>query len=285
MCKTAKYNLLIPFIFLFVINAHAIKPGKKISNLHIYSFSLPIDTQYAQQVTASILYKGKQIIAKSIKSKNGMTAIQNKFIYLQNASNKIGTVTLPFYLPANHYYWITTTDMVIQQAQSDNTAFKIKISSNNATLKNMYQLPEKFDLISANALNITYLQNAKPKQRDSILDLHCWILNLSIQQKIIKDTLITYSLRNPLPLGIQQLLQDEIAADGGTFNYQSGYYFNQTLYYPIHNSSIKYNYIFITNKGKVCAAKPCKYISSIQQCNQEMIQEKNKISITLNLEK
>ncbi len=158
----------------------------------IYAVKLPPKLNGQANMRINILYKGKVIISKSRLIDKQVVKILPSFIYYKNATKVIGKYKLPFTLPPNTYYWLLQSDIELEIAIHPER-FKIQVIGTGNKLLQQYELPEMFDFVSVNTININYLKTFKIKEQNKLLQDKTWILNISTKavesnNKIAIDT-------------------------------------------------------------------------------------------------
>jgi hypothetical protein len=188
------------------------------NNTFIYPVQLADGLDNYAGIYLNIKYKKAPLVSKTKRIGGKSTKIQSEFIYLNSNSSQIGTVKLPFSVASKTYYWLLDGDMIIEMALYPER-FKIDVTTANPQAAVKYKLPETFDLISENALNIAYLQSFSPSNRNKLLEEKTW--KLVVEKKEIvtpktntpsrpieKDTLLVFSVRQGIPKGIRKAIPD-----------------------------------------------------------------------------
>ena len=239
------------------------------NNTFVYAVQLPKKLDSFAGVSVVLKYKGEPLISEKKYIGGKKVKIASEFFYNSQKSNQIGTIKLPFPLQKNTYYWLLDADMVIEMATFPDR-FKMDVVTANPKATEYYQLPETFDLTSENTLNIAYLQSLSKTKREALLKEKNWTLSVSSKEKIdaevIKDTILTYSLRGIIPKGIQKVVPNINKQDHSVqeFIIENCYLVDKTLLIPIKsNQKIKStkpdacheNYTTIA--GDQCAASGC----------------------------
>ncbi len=239
------------------------------NNTFVYGVQLPKKLDSFSGVSILLKYKGEPLLSKSKYIGGKKLKIATEFYYNAQKSNQIGTVKLPFQLLENSYYWLLDGDMVIEMAAFPER-FKIDVVTANPETSEYFQLPETFDLISDNALNIAYLASLSKQKREQLLKEKNWTLSVATKEKakseVEKDTILTYSLRGKIPKGIQKVVSDINFQDKSVqeFSVENCYVIDGTLLIPTKSNSkiisskpdeCYENYTTID--GRVCSARGC----------------------------
>lgn len=261
-------KLIVLLFFLFFYFGFAQKK-QNWNNTFIYAVQLPKKLNSFSGVNIVLKYQGEPLISKPKYIGGKKAKIASEFYYNAQKSNKIGSIKLPFQLQENTYYWLIDSDMVIEMTAFPDR-FKIDVITANPDVFEYYQLPETFDLTSENTLNVTYLQSLSNTKREQLLNEKNWTLSISSKEKVksevVKDTILTYSLRETIPKGILRNFS-EINMESKSIQeltIKNCYLIDNILLIPIKSTKK------ITNKkpdecyenyttidGKVCSASGC----------------------------
>ncbi len=239
------------------------------NNTFLYGFQLPDKLESFSGIYLTIKYKGDFLIPKLVKIGGKSTKIASEPFYLSNKSAVINNTKLPFEIQGKTYYWLLDGDMITEMTLHP-SRFQIDITTANSEATKQFYLPEIFDCVPQNCLNVAYLQSITTTNRAKLLQEKIW--KLSVQRKItrkkqpeiIKDTTLTFSLRNTIPKGVLMALPELNLKDYSTqeFTVDNCYWIENTFLIPIKSKIIKKqpdscyeNYTTI--EGKICSKKGC----------------------------
>jgi hypothetical protein len=256
-------------LFIIIFTSVFAQKKKNWNNTFIYAVQLPKKLDCFAGISIMIKYKGEPLISKTKNIGGKNVKIASEFYYNAQKSNKIGSMNLPFQLQENTYYWLIDSDIVIEMAAFPER-FKIDVVTANLKTSKYYKLPEIFDLISDNSLNIAYLQSLSNTKREQLLKEKSWTLSVSSKEKteneVVIDTILTYSLRGTIPNGILKVVTDINSQDHTVqeFTIENCYFIDDTLLIPIKSKrkiigrkpdECYENYTTID--GKICSASGC----------------------------
>jgi hypothetical protein len=270
------------------------------NNTFLYAVQLPDKLDEFSGIYLTIKYKDEPLIPK-VKKIGGMkTKIASEFCYASNQSNTICNLKIPFSIPKKTYYWLLDSDMVIEMATFPDR-YKVDVITTNAVANKGYNLPQTFDLIAENTLNIAYLKSLSSSKRMALLNEKTW--KLSVPEKTIianknetieKDSTLVFSLRNQIPKGILLALPELNKNDHSVqeFTIKNTYVIENTLLIPIKrnikNSTQKpdecrENYTDLN--GKICSASGCITGNGSGLCSKlKASKNKAKYKLTISIE-
>lgn len=239
-------------------------------NTFLYGFQLPDELENFSGIYLTIKYNGEPILPKSVKIGGKSIKIASEPFYLFDKSATIDHTKLPFEVQGKTYYWLLDGDMLTEMALHPNR-YQIDITTANSEATKRFHLPETFDCVPENCLNVAYLQSFTATKRAKFLQEKIWKLSvrekkitLKEQPETIKDSTLTFSLRNPIPKGILMALPELNKEDHSIqeFTIDNCYWIENTFLIPIKSKIIKRqpdscyeNYATI--EGKICSKSGC----------------------------
>lgn len=261
----------------------------------LYGFQLPDALENYSGIYLTVKYKGEPLIPKKIKIGGKSTKISSEPFYLTSQSALIGNTKLPFQVQAKTYYWLLNGDMLIEMALHPNR-YQIDVTTTNSEATKQFNLPETFDCVPENTLNIAYLQSLVPSKRTQLLKDKIWEYNVSekaitkpVALEVSKDTTLTFSLRNAIPRGILYVIPELNKHDHSTqeFTIDNCYWIENTFLIPVKSKIIKNqpdacSENYTTVDGKTCSKSGCITGKGSGLCAQ-LKTSKNKIKYKLTL--
>jgi hypothetical protein len=250
------------FFFILIFTYTSYQSIAQCNNTFVYGFEL-VGIKNPELITATVFYNGTAIVPRNKVICNRTIKTRKNFLYLKNNSNTIDGIKMPYELPKNRFYWLMTDDMNIEMAVHPNR-YKIILNSNNSSVKKRYELPISYDFISQNAIYLDLLDKSKKNMESEFLN-KIWQFAVFKKQtitKIIKDTTLVYSLREPIPRGILQIVPQLNLQEHSVQEFSIGncYLIENTFLMPIKSSEkIIKNYHdgitqnFTNIEGKICS--------------------------------
>ncbi|WP_199141360.1 hypothetical protein [Pedobacter sp. ASV12] len=167
-------------------------------NTQLYFFRLPVGIDnHALQV--HVISATNQKLPKRMYFDGQQIIQQNRFVYMDRSTNIFYGQKLPFYLPAN--VWVFAFNYSDGFLLVDDN-IKIKITSQDKSTTEKWQLPEIFDMRNDLALSFRQYASLSPTELSSR-----YISILSLQPKAgdpLPDTTLVYSLKK-MPAGIKMI--------------------------------------------------------------------------------
>lgn len=146
-------------IFLLILSLGGFSQKKQNwNNTFLYCFQLPDKLENFSGIYLNIKYKGEPLIPKSAKIGGKSIKIASEPFYLSNKSAVINNTKLPFEIQGKTYYWLLDGDMITEMTLHPNR-FEIDVTTTNSAATKQFYLPETFDCVPKNCLNVAYLQS------------------------------------------------------------------------------------------------------------------------------
>lgn len=236
-----KIKLLIFFTFIFSTLSFSQK-NTDWKNTFIYGVKLPEKLDDYSGIYINIKYKNEPLISTSKKIGGKSTKIETEFIYNAKESNIIGNLKLPFKLQNKTYFWLIDSTLLTEM-KTFPELYKIEVITTNPYATKKYTLPETFNLLSQNAMNVEVLRKLSESKRNQEFIKHISILSVQekkseLTSKTIIDSLLVvdaYKIEK-IPVGLLPYFNENCASNKHNHHCEveinNAYFFNNNLWIP-----------------------------------------------------